>query len=123
MRKNPNNADKSKREPCNVLLNDSERQSIDDFRFANKFSSRNEAIRVVNFCRALDAGNAIAFQQELENHLGFFDGQIHAVQRVVAGVREYLAALIALVALAVTALAKFSTFDTAIVAGHCEISS
>ena len=33
------------RTPCNVLLSKSERERIDEFRFARKFSSRNEAIR------------------------------------------------------------------------------
>ena len=75
---------------------------------------------VMNFGDALDARNAVTFEQETENHFGLLDGQVHAVQGVVTGIREHLAALVALVALAVLALTEFPTFCPAIVAGHCE---
>jgi hypothetical protein len=34
---------------------------------------------VVNFRRAFDARNGIAFEHEPENHFGLLDGQVHAV--------------------------------------------
>ncbi|MGH9437881.1 MAG: hypothetical protein ACRD22_08280 [Terriglobia bacterium] len=35
--------------------------------------------RVMNFCDAFDARNAIAFEQKAKHQLGLFDGQIHTV--------------------------------------------
>jgi len=49
-------------------------------------------------------------------------GQVHAVQRVVAGIGENFAALLALVALAGSAFTEFAAFYFVIVASHCEIS-
>jgi len=74
----------------------------------------------VYLSEAHHARNAVAFEQESQNHLGFFDGQVHAVKRVVACVREHLAALGTLVALAVLALAKLPALGPAIVTGHFE---
>ena len=42
-------------------------------------------------------------------------------QRVIAGVREHLAALAALVALAINALPKAAAFGTVVVAGHVDL--
>ena len=64
------------------------------------------------------ARNAVALKQELENHLRFLDGQVHAVKGVIACIGEHLAALRALVALAVLALPEFTAFGTAGMAGH-----
>ena len=75
---------------------------------------------VVNIGCALDTRHAITFEEEPQNRFGLLDGQIHAVQRVITGIRENLAALLALVALAITALSKLSAFRPAIVAGHSE---
>ncbi len=59
---------------------------------------------VMDVGNALHGRNAVAFEQELQNHFGLLDGQIHAVKRLIAGIREYLAALVALIALAVPRL-------------------
>ena len=71
---------------------------------------------------ALDGGDAVTFPQEAENHLSLLNGQVHAVQRVVAGIREHLAALRTLVALAVLAFTELPAICTAIVEGDCSIS-
>jgi hypothetical protein len=49
------------------------------------------------------------------NHFGLFDSQVHPIQRVVSGISEDFAALLALIALAITALTKLPAFGTAIV--------
>jgi hypothetical protein len=77
---------------------------------------------VMNFGGAFDARNGVAFEQETENHFGLLDRQVHAVQSLVAGIRENLAALGALVALAVLAFTEFAAFCPTIVASHGEIS-
>jgi hypothetical protein len=58
------------------------------------------------------ARDAVAFEREFQDHLGFLDRQVHPVKRVVACIGEYLVALRALVALAVLALAKLSAFGS-----------
>jgi hypothetical protein len=74
----------------------------------------------MDFGDALDRGDGVALKQELHNQLGLLDWQVHAVQGVIAGVREHLTALLALVALAVPAFTKLAAFGTAVVACHCE---
>lgn len=64
------------------------------------------------------SGNSAVDRKEIHR----LDAQIHAVQRLVAGVCEHFAALRALVALAITALPKFPAFRTAVVtsqSGEC----
>jgi len=75
---------------------------------------------VMDFGNAFHGRSAVALKQELENHVGLLDGQIHSIQAVIAGVREHLAALLALVALAVLAFTKLPAFSTAVVKGHYE---
>jgi hypothetical protein len=72
----------------------------------------------VNFRGAFDARYVVAFEQETENHFRLLDWQVHAVKRLVAGIRENVAARSTLVALAALALAEFAAFCPAIVAGH-----
>jgi hypothetical protein len=48
---------------------------------------------VVNIGKPFHARNAVAFQEEPQDHLGFLNGQIHAVQVVLTRLRENLAAL------------------------------
>lgn len=71
---------------------------------------------------ALHAGNAVTLQEHLQNRFSLFDGQVHAVKGVIAGVREHLPALRALIALTITAFSKATAFSTAVVAGHCDFS-
>ena len=76
---------------------------------------------MVNSCDALDARNAVAFEQELEDHFGLLHRQVHAVQRLLSRLREDLAALLALEALVTLAVVSVRlAFDPAVVAGHCE---
>ena len=56
----------------------------------------------MNFRSAFHARNAVALKKELQE-LRLLNRQIHAVQGVIAGVREHLVALRTLVALAVLA--------------------
>ena len=70
---------------------------------------------------AFDARNTIAFEQHREDGFRLLDGQIHAVQGVVTGIREYLAALGALEALTVSALTELPAVYPAIVTGHVDL--
>jgi hypothetical protein len=77
---------------------------------------------VVDAGNALDGGNAIAFEHERENHLGFLYGQVHAVQRVRARLGECLRTLAAAKALEpVAMLTEALAFGAAIVAGHKDL--
>jgi hypothetical protein len=58
---------------------------------------------------------------EPENHLRFRDWQVHAVQSVVAGIREDLIALGTLITLEVTAFPEAPAFGTAAMAGHMNL--
>ena len=58
----------------------------------------------------------------MKNTFSRLNGQVHAIQRHVAGIREYFAAWLALVALAVSAFAKFTAVHPAVVASHRAIS-
>jgi hypothetical protein len=89
------------------------------------FTSENQQFQnraVVNVRDPLHRGDAVTFQQQPQNQLGFIDRKVHSVQRGVASIREYLAALGALVALTIPALTKLAAVDPAIVTGHCAIS-
>ncbi len=66
--------------------------------------------------------NAVALQEQPQNHLGFLNGQVHAVKRLIAGVGEHLAALDALIALAIFPFTELAAVDPAIVTGHWESS-
>ena len=76
----------------------------------------------VNVRQPDHARNAVTFQQELQDEFSFFNRQVHAVQGVIAGVREHLATLRALIALAIPPLPEAAAFSTAIVTGHCDFS-
>ncbi len=74
---------------------------------------------VVNFGGSFDAGHAVTFEQQPQNHLGFLHGQVHAVQVILARLQERLGALAALIALATLTVAALAlTFDPAGMAGH-----
>lgn len=75
---------------------------------------------VMNFRQSLDTRNAVHFEQQLENHLGFLDGQVHAVQRLLLRLQERLGTLAALIPLITLAVASVAfAFGSAIVASHC----
>ena len=75
----------------------------------------------MNVGQPFDAANAHAFDQHLENHLGFRQGQPHFIKRALVSFRETLAALVTTKALKrVAVLPSAFTFDPAIVASHCE---
>jgi hypothetical protein len=85
------------------------------------FASDHEELQdcgVVNIGCSFDARHAVTFEQETEHHFSLFDGQVHPIEAVIAGIRENLAALRTLVALAVITLSEFPAFGTAIMAGH-----
>ncbi len=71
---------------------------------------------LVNASQTDHARNAVSFEQELKDKFGLLDRQIHAIQGVVASVREYLPALGALVTLAIGAFTKLPAFGTATMA-------
>jgi len=76
---------------------------------------------MMNFSGAFNARHGVTFEQEPQNHFGFLDGQLHAVERLITGISENLAVLGALVSLAVLVFTEFAAFGLAVVAGHCEI--
>ena len=91
--------------------------------FSPASTSKFENRGVVNVRHAFDAGHAVAFQQETQNHLGFLDRQIHSVQMVFPRLQERLRALAALIALVAFTVTSFAlTFDPAGMAGHFAIS-
>src|SRR5579863_510383 len=77
---------------------------------------------VVNFSEALHTRNAVAFEQEFQNHFGLLDGQVHSVKRIVSRLREGLAALTALVSRKlVSRLSELAAFGSAVVARHLDL--
>jgi hypothetical protein len=107
------------------------RTNVNDSRRHNALaflSCKNEQLQdrlLMYFREPYDAGDTVALKQELENHLGFLDGQVHAVKRGVAGIREHLAALRALIALTRTAFTELPAIGTTGMACHSglELSS
>jgi len=73
---------------------------------------------MVNFSGTFHARNAIAFEQEAENHFGLFYWQVHAVQMIFTWFRENLAALGTLKTLAIGSLSELTAVDPTGVARH-----
>jgi hypothetical protein len=88
------------------------------------FSSEDQELengRVMNFGDALYTRNAVAFKQKLQNHLSLFDGQVHAVKRILARLQKRLRALAAFEALVAVAVFTVAlAFGSAVVTRHCE---
>jgi hypothetical protein len=80
----------------------------------------------MDFGDALDARNAVAFKQELQDHLGFLDRQVHALKRLLLRFSEGFRAGLAAEALKPVAVpSEALAFGTAVVARHSglELSS
>lgn len=76
----------------------------------------------MNFVDALDRGNAITFKQQLDNQLGLFDGQIHAVKNVRVRLRKRARALLAAKPLkTIPMLPKAGALNPATMAGHVDL--
>jgi hypothetical protein len=74
---------------------------------------------VVNPSHALDSVDGASLHQEFENLLGFVERSVHALQGLLSGFLERLAALATLIPLIALAVLPFAfTFDPAIVARH-----
>lgn len=73
---------------------------------------------MVNVGRAFDARNGIAFQEQPKDGPSPFDGEIHPLQRLIAGINKQSSALPTLIPLPPPALPKFPTLGPATVTRH-----